>query len=101
MAHTFSVELIGRGAHRHLQLNIPAEGSVCPEAGTQARGLHNVSVSLELPPALMVDPYELGTALPSDVGLQLDGNLDLERCCWISHSAAMMCGSKSVLYGGE
>lgn len=81
MSQSVNVELIGRGAHRQLQLTLPASSDVCPEAtAAQPHRYQNMSVSFKLPPALMVDPYELDAALSSDVTLSLEGNLDLERC---------------------
>ena len=80
MSLRVSVELIGRGAHRRLRLDFPEAKNVCPGDATEAEGHQKISISFQLPPALMVDPYELDIALSSDVNLHLDGNLDLERC---------------------
>ena len=72
-----SVELVGRGAHRHLAFTLPPVEHVCAQQ-VEANTAGKLQIEISIPPALMVDPYQLESSLPSEVELKLTGDLDLE-----------------------
>jgi hypothetical protein len=74
-----SVTLEGKGAHRRLALTLPPAQRVCKQL-TGADLVGQLRIQFAIPPALMFDPYQLETSLPSEVTFKLHGDLDLELC---------------------
>lgn len=81
MAPSLVVDLTGYGAHRQVEIHVPAASDLCTEGSVDSDRQNSISLTFQLPPVIMVDPYELDTALGKDVTLRLEGNLDLERYC--------------------
>lgn len=74
---SIAVDILGTGAHRHVEIHIPAAIEACPMSGTPSI----LCLMFELPAALYFDPYELDRVLlRQNAQLFNVSSVDLETC---------------------